>query len=221
MSCTFSFLMFLTFIIYLEGIDAKVGIGYTVPFYGDNAFIIFFNFLSISVPIAMFLFTILYAKQKLEYLVLPISLTPFSYLLYEIYSLLQNDGGFILRQWYKILASVILLVLFILTINKRKLKTKYPLVIFCLLLIVSSIVMTACKVGPFIYIQPSFIYQGQFYEEHISYYYSALFQFLSYVLSIFFLAVALRPADQPEKVKKRSRFTLLHNLDKIQAMNKR
>ncbi|MDO5519922.1 MAG: hypothetical protein Q4G58_05470 [bacterium] len=219
MTCSFSFAMFLTCIIYLEGIDGKVGLGYTTPVIGDNAFIIFFNFLSITVPITLFLFTIVYAKQKIEYLVLPIALTPISYVLYEIYSIIQSDALFIVRQWFKVGSSVLLLVLFILTINKRKLKTKYPLEIACVLLIVASIIMTICKVGPYVYVQPSFIYQSKFYEEHVIYYISALVQFICYVASILFLALALKP-DGYKTVETR-RFTRLKNLDKIQAINSR
>lgn len=221
LSCTFSFIMFLTFIIYLEAIDGKLGFGYTVPIFGENAFIIFFNLLSFAVPITMLIFCIVYAKNKLEFMVFPYALTPFSYLLYEIYSITQSDGFFILRQWYKVGASVLLLVMFILTINKRIFKTKNPMVLTCMILIVSSIVMTLCNVGPFVYIQPSFIYQSQFYDKHVVVYIAALVQYLSYVGSILCLTLSLKPADEADKEKEDKRFKVMKNLDRIQALSRK
>lgn len=218
-SLLFQLIMFMTFIVYIQYANGQMGIAFTSPASGDNAFYIFFSFLGFTVPILLFVFTICFAKKNLKMLLLPITITPISYLLYELYSIVNQDPMFIVRQWYKVFSSFVVLILFYFTVNRPLIKSKLPIVLSTLGVIIISAVMTVAEVGPFVEKIPSFIADGKYYGTTTILYMSALLQFISYHASILFLGLALSE-DGRFKKKSSRKFVVLKNMDKIHAINR-
>ena len=218
-SLLFDILMLLTFLVYIQYANGKMGIVATTPASGSNGMYIFFSFLCFSVPIFMFLCTICFAKKNPYFLLLPLAITPISYLLYELYSLVNGDGGFVIRQWYKVVSSIYIFIVFYLMLKGTGTKMKRILIISCLVLIGIAVGMTAAEVGPFTEKIPAFLDNEQYYPATTIIYMSSLLQYVCYLAAVVSLGVAFTPGGVYKQKQSRS-FFALRNMDRIHEINR-